>query len=185
MNTQVYPTLPIYSPFRGFSSNPESQRHKKTTVIPHSPLTMEQLGSVESLRTNKATNVRNDGSLARHTQKRISGHLDLLETRTLTERSDNILCSTNKTDIQPPFPAAATNNSKFMKDPAMESPLLRKIKTSKVQTPDQDIAAITKNHAPSQTTCPYKSCHKATKDKSVELYKTEWCRNWQELGVCR
>ncbi|KAJ2957507.1 hypothetical protein NQZ79_g6797 [Umbelopsis isabellina] len=142
MNAQTFQTAPIYTSFHGLSTldSPHTMAAASDTVFPHSPLTVKKIGSVESLPTNKATNVRNDGSLTRHAQNRTSCHLDLLDARTLTDLTDNTLDS---------------------------------------ETPG----------CKNQTASPYnnnnKTCHKTNKDKSVELYKTEWCRNWQELGVCR
>jgi hypothetical protein len=189
MNTQIYQPLPVYHTFLGFPPHLESQGPRaatpETTTL-YSPLTKEQIGSVESLPTNKATNVRNDGSVARRSQKRISCHLDILEARTLlADMPDNILHSTNNNERQQQsFPT--TGNIKFVTDPTFVSPLLRKIKGPKSVTHDED-AVVTRNHAPTQNTNPYhnKTNQRSTKDKSVELYKTEWCRNWQELGVCR
>ncbi|KAG2175282.1 hypothetical protein INT44_007770 [Umbelopsis vinacea] len=158
MNEQLFQALPIYQPM--YPTNYFESLKAPETAPWYS---MEQIGSVESLPTNKATNVRNDGSLARHSPKRLSCHLDFLETP-LKDMTDNNTV----------FPTTKTHRGKLVD--ALESPLLRKIKGTK--TPEQD-AAVTKNQS-------YKTNHhKLTKDKSVELYKTEWCRNWQELGVCR
>lgn len=187
-NIQIYQPLPIYHNFHRFPTNVESLGPgvaAPETAALFSPLTMEQpIGSMESLPTNKATNVRNDGSVARLSPKRISCHLDVLEARTHTDMTDNTFNSTNNAEKQQAF--STPGNLKFVTDPAFESPLLRKIKGSKAQTSDQD-AAVTKNHTSTtqNTSNSIKLNHKPTKDKSVELYKTEWCRNWQELGVCR
>jgi hypothetical protein len=184
MNAQTFQTAPIYTSFHGMSTldSPQTMAAASDTVFPHSPLTVKKIGSVESLLTNKATNVRNDGSLTRHAQNRTSCHLDLLDARTLTDLTDNTLDPVNNSEKQQLFLSMPEGN--FISDSMLESPLLKKIKDSKAQTSDQETPGC-KN----QTASPYsnnnKACHKTNKDKSVELYKTEWCRNWQELGVCR
>jgi hypothetical protein len=180
MNEQLFQALPIYQPMHGYSINYfESLKTATPETAPW--YGMEQIGSVESLPTNKATNVRNDGSLARHSPKRLSCHLDFLETSQppLNDMTDNnTVFPTTKNNHREPV----GGNITFVNDPlnAFESPLLRKIKGTKSKTSDQEAAGalVTKNQS-------YKTNHKPTKDKSVELYKTEWCRNWQELGVCR
>ncbi|KAH8551505.1 hypothetical protein BGW37DRAFT_493919 [Umbelopsis sp. PMI_123] len=180
MNEQLFQVLPIYQPIHGYPTNyPESLKTATPETTPWCG--REQIGSVERLPTNKATNVRNDGNLGRHSQKRLSCHLDFLETAQppLKDMTDNnTLFPTTKNNREQNH-----ENLKLVTDSSLESPLLRKIKGTKAKTPDHEPAAIgpaiaTKNPS-------YKTNHKPTKDKSVELYKTEWCRNWQELGVCR
>lgn len=187
MNEQLFQVLPIYQPMHGYTTNYfESLKTATPEAAPW--YGMEQIGSVESLPTNKATNVRNDGSLARHSQKRLSCHLDFLETAQppLKDMTDN---NTVYPITQNNHRESVGNNIKFLNDPlnAFESPLLRKIKGTKSKTPDQEAAAAAAAASPAMVTKSqsYKANHKPTKDKSVELYKTEWCRNWQELGVCR
>lgn len=185
MNEQLFQVLPIYQPMHGYSTN--YFESLKTANLEAAPwYGMEQIGSVESLPTNKATNVRNDGSLARHSQKRLSCHLDFLETAQppLKDMTDN---NTVFPTTQNNHRESVGNNIKFVNDPsnAFESPLLRKIKGTKSKTPDQEAAAAAAGPAIVTKSQSYKASHKPTKDKSVELYKTEWCRNWQELGVCR
>jgi hypothetical protein len=188
MKAQTFQATPIYTNFYGLSSleSPHTMAAASDTVLPHSPLTVKKIGSVESLPTNKATNVRNDGRLTRHAQNRTSCHLDLdlLDARTPTDLIDKTLVPINNSEKQQLFSSLTDGN--FVSDSKLESPLLRKIQDSKAQTFDYETSSC-KNHTSNQTASPYnnKACHKTNKDKSVELYKTEWCRNWQELGVCR